>query len=176
MASKGDKAKLYDVAFRMYTADGKSLTDIEAALGVSRQTLSVWKADTLVPGEDLDEWDKARMQKRSRGQRLCALFDREMNFLETTDAGALPGGSLDGLTKLGTLVQRWEAAERAAIEAEKGPGYDRPKVFLENLQWLAAWFKENDPEGLKVLAENFDSLTMTYKTECLNTQKAGINA
>lgn len=168
MAAKGDKAKLYDVAFRMYTADGKSLTDIEAALGVSRQTLSGWKNDTLVPGEKLDEWDKAREVKRSNVQRLRVLFDRELQFLEAAPAGSLPGGSLDGITKLGTLVQRWEAVERAAAEAEHGPGYDRPKVFLETLQWLAAWFKENDPEGLKVLAENFDSLTMAFKTECLN--------
>mgnify|MGYP001356970345 CR=1 FL=1 len=162
MAAKGDKARLYDVAFRMYTADGKSLTEIEAALEVSRQTLSVWKADTRVPGEDLDEWDKARQQKRSNVQRLRALFDRELTAIEATQAGTISAVSLDAITKLGTLVQRWEAAESA------GTGFDRPRVFLENLQWLAGWLRENDPEGLKVLAGNFDAITLAFKTECLN--------
>ena len=82
MGQKGDKAKLYDIAFRMYTAEGKSLTDIEAALGVSRQTLSGWKADTKRPGDEFDEWDKARQQKRSNIQRMKTLFERELTFAE----------------------------------------------------------------------------------------------
>jgi transcriptional regulator with XRE-family HTH domain len=166
MAAKGDKARLYDVAFRMYTADGKSLTEIEAALGVSRQTLSAWKADTLRPDQDMDDWDLARRQKRSNVARLRALFDRELTALEEAQPGTLAGGSLDGITKLGTLVQRWEAAEVA------GAGIDRPALFLENLQWLAAWLREHDPEGLKVLANNFDALTLAFKMECLNTGAA----
>ena len=168
MAAKGDKARLYDVAFRMYTADGKSLTDIEAALGVSRQTLSSWKADTLTPGDDRDEWDKAKAQKRANVQRLKNLFNRELQFVEEQPAGSISAASMDALAKLGSLVRNWEAVERAVAEAAQGPGFDRPKVFLDNLQWLAAWLQANDPEGLKVLAENFDALTMAFKTECLN--------
>lgn len=162
MAAKGDKARLYEMAFRMYTADGLSLTAIEEALGVSRQTLSGWKNDTRKPGEDKDEWDKGREQKRSNVQRLRALFDRELVAIEETPAGLISPVSLDAITKLGTLVQRWEANEVT------GNAVDRPRLFLENLQWLAAWLRENDPEGLKVLAANFDSLTLAFKTECLN--------
>ncbi|MBE0598296.1 MAG: DUF1804 family protein [Desulfuromonadales bacterium] len=159
MAEKGAKAKLYDVAFRMYTADGRSLTDIEDALGVSRQTLSVWKAESKRPNEDLDDWDRARAQKRSNVQRLRALFDRELTALEETRAGDLSAVSLDAITKLGTLVQRWEIAET-------GPAYDRPRVFLENLQFIIGWLRENNPEGLKVLAESFDPLTTAFKAGC----------
>lgn len=162
MAAKGDKARLYDMAFRMYTADGLSLTAIEEALGVSRQTLSGWKGDTRKPGEDKDEWDKAREQKRGNAQRLLALFDRELRAIEDAPAGTISAVSLDAITKLGTLVQRWETVEAS------GSAVDRPRLFLENLQWLASWLRENDPEGLKVLAVNFDALTMAFKTECLN--------
>jgi transposase len=167
MAAKGDKARLYDVAFRMYTAERKSLTEIEEALGVSRQTLSGWKSDTKKPGEPLDEWDRAKAQKRENIRRLKDLFERELMHIEEQPQGALTAASMDALSKLGSLVQRWEAVERAATAAEQGPGYDRPKVFLENLQWLAEWLREHDPEGLKVLADNFDALTLAYKTECL---------
>lgn len=167
MAAKGDKARLYEVAFRMYTADGKSLTDIEAALGVSRQTLSAWKSDTKKPDQDLDEWDRTKAQKRENVRRLKDLFEQELMHLEEQPRGSLTAASMDALSKLGSLVQRWEAVERAAAAAEQGPGYDRAKVFLENLQWLAEWLREHDPEGLKILADNFDALTLAFKTECL---------
>lgn len=161
MAVKGDKARLYDVAFRMYTADNKSLAEIEAALGVSRQTLSLWKGDTRKPGDDLDEWDRAREQKRTNAQRLRALFDRELRALEEAPAGSLTTVGMDAVTKLGSLVHRWESME-------KTPSFDRPKVFLENVQFIAGWLRENDPEGLKVLAANIDALTVAFKVECLD--------
>jgi hypothetical protein len=31
-----------------------------------------------------------------------------------------------------------------------------------------AWLRENDPEGLKTLATDFDAMTMQFKTEQLN--------
>ena len=119
MAVKGDKSKLYDVALRMY-ADGQGLSEIEAALDVSRQTLSTWKADSQRPDDELDAWDKARRGKQGAIQRLRALFDREMAFLEDTPAGQLPPASIDGLTKMGALIERWEkmaaAARKRALE------------------------------------------------------------
>ena len=119
MATKGDKSRLEPIAIRMY-ADGQTLTEIEAALGVSRQTLSTWKADTKRPEEELDGWDKARRQRSGAVMRIRALFDREMGFLEDLPAGQMPPASIDSLTKLGALVERWEkmaaAARKRAIE------------------------------------------------------------
>lgn len=155
MAEKGAKAKLYDLAFRLY-AEGKSLSEIELTLEVSRQTLSAWKAESKRPGDEFDDWDKARKLKRSNVQRLRDLFDRELTALEESRAGDMSAVSLDAITKLGTLVQRWETTEN-------GLTYDRPKVFIENLQFIAGWLRENDPEGLKVLALSFDELTTAYK-------------
>ncbi|WP_027390873.1 DUF1804 family protein [Chrysiogenes arsenatis] len=158
MAEKGAKGKLYDVAFRMYTADGKSLTEIADALGVSRQSVAAWKAETRRGSEEHDDWDRARQQKRTNVQRLRDLFERELTALETSQAGSLSAGSLDAITKLGTLVQRWEQAGAA-------PAYDRPRVFLENLQFIIGWLREHDPAGLAVLAESFDPLTTAFKEQ-----------
>lgn len=155
MAAKGDKAKLYDVAFRMYTADGKSLTDIEAALGVSRQTLSGWKSDTLVPGDDRDEWDKGREQKRSNVQRLRVLFDRELKFLEEAQAGALPPGNLDGISKLGALVQRWETAEQTAALKNTA---QRAALFLDFVRDLIEFGSKQDADLVRAVEANFDDL------------------
>lgn len=158
MAEKGARARLEPVARQMYM-DGQTLDQISAVLDVSRQTLSDWKSRTKRAGDALDEWDKAREMKSSNVQRLRALFDRELTALENSRAGEMSAVSLDAITKLGTLVQRWE-------QAETGPTYDRPRVFLENLQFIIGWLRENDPEGLKVLAESFDPLTSAFKAAC----------
>ena len=165
MAEKGARTQLEPVARQMYI-DGQSLTAIEAVLGVSRQPLSAWKAQTKKPNEEFDEWDKARARKASFGLRMEALLERELTFAEDRLPGAIDGGSLDNLSKLGSLVVRFRSVEG------QGAGYDKAKVFLENVQWIVAWLREHDPEGLKVLATDFDAMTMQFKTE----QMSGANS
>lgn len=162
MAEKGARKELESVARQMFI-DGKKLNEIEAALGVSRQSLSDWKGRTKKPGEDKDEWDKARERKTTFGLRMEALLDRELEYAENRLAGMVEGGTLDNLSKLGALVVKFKA-----LEASGNAAYDRAKVFLENLQWIVSWLRENDPEGLKVLATDFDAMTMQFKTESLN--------
>ncbi|BBO80181.1 hypothetical protein DSCO28_50530 [Desulfosarcina ovata subsp. sediminis] len=111
MAEKGDKARLYDVAMRMYR-EGSSLTEISETLEVSRQTLSQWKADSKRPSDEMDEWDRARSQKRNNVQRLRDLFDRELTALEEMKAGRIPPGNFDAISKLGALVMKWEQREK----------------------------------------------------------------
>lgn len=165
MAEKGAKTQIEAVCRQAYV-DGKTLTAIEAEYGVSRQTLSTWKAQTKKPSEDQDEWDRARQRKVSFGLRLEALLDRELTHAEGREPGAIEGGSLDNLSKLGSLVVRFKAAEN------QGAGFDRAKVFLENVQWIVSWLHENDPEGLKTLAADFDAMTMQFKAESMNAGNA----
>ena len=165
MAEKGDRAKLESLARLRYIETG-NLTQVAEELGVSRQTLTTWKTNTMKPGEEFDEWDKARQVKASNVERLRALFDQELKHLEENPTGALNPASMDALTKLGTLVQRWEKMEEEARQRETaGAEFDRPAVFLENIEWLAKKLKESDPAGLKVLAKNFDQLIFQFKAE-----------
>ncbi|MCE5265719.1 MAG: DUF1804 family protein [Deltaproteobacteria bacterium] len=165
MAEKGAKTQLEAVARQMFV-DGKSLTAIETELGVSRQTLSAWKGMTQKPDEEMDEWDKARARKASFGLRMEALLERELTFAEERQPGAIEAASLDNLSKLGSLVVKFKAVEG------QGAGYDRAKVFLENMQWIVSWMRENDPEGLKTLAADFDAMTMQFKAESMNVGNA----
>lgn len=158
MAEKGARTQLEPVARQMYI-DGKNLTDIEAVLSVSRQTLSAWKGQTKKPAEEFDEWDKARARKANFGIRMEALLERELTFAEERQPGAIDGGTLDNLSKLGALVVKFRATENT------GADFDKAKVFLENIQWVVAWLKDHDPEGLKVLAADFDAMTVQFKTE-----------
>ena len=166
MAEKGARTQLEPVARQMFI-DGKSLTAIETELGVSRQTLSAWKGLTKKPGEELDEWDKARARKANFGLRMEALLERELTYAEERQPGAIEGASLDNLSKLGALVVKFRAQEG------NGVGYDKAKVFLENIQWIVVWLKDNDPEGLKTLAADFDAMTVAFKTSLMNPAEKG---
>lgn len=161
MAEKGARPQLEPVARQMYI-DGKSLSAIETELGVSRQTLSIWKGQTKKPSDEFDDWDKARARKTSFGIRMEALLDRELTYAEEREPGAIEGGTLDNLSKIGALALKFKTVE------SQGAGYDKAKVFLENLQWMVGWLREHDPEGLKTLAADFDALTMQFKAECMN--------
>lgn len=156
MAEKGARTQLEPIAAQMYK-DGQTLTAISEVLGVSRNTLTEWKARSKSPSSDLDEWDKARELKRGFGLRMETLLERELTYAEERQAGAIEGVTLDNLSKLGALVVKFKQVEST------GAGFDRAKVFLENLQFIAGWMKENEPQGLKVLAESFDDLTTAFK-------------
>lgn len=160
MGAKGDRASKAPQAERLY-ADGHSLAQIARLLDVSETTLRRWKGESGVPGEETDGWDAARAQRRGMAQRLRDLLDREVAALEESVAGTVDPRAIDGVSKLGALVTRMESSERA-------PAYDKPRVFLENLQWIASWLRNNDAEGLKVLAANFDAMTLAFKSELLD--------
>jgi len=155
MAEKGVREELLPLVRQKYIETG-NLTLAAETYGVSRQTASAWKQ------YEGDEWDKARERKSSFGLRMRALLERELTYAENRLAGAVEGGTLDNLSKLGALVVKFEAVENT------GSGYDKGKVFLENVQWMISWLRENDPEGLKALAADFDAMTMQFKAEMMN--------
>lgn len=150
MAEKGARAELLPLVRQKYIETG-NLTLAAETYGVSRQTAAAWKA------YEGAEWDKARERKSSFGLRMEALLERELTFAEGRQAGAVEGGTLDNLSKLGALVVKFKNVEST------GSGYDRAKVFLENMQFMAGWMKENDAVALKLLAESFDSITAAFK-------------
>jgi len=117
MAKKGDRAYLEPQAMRMY-ADGRALSDISALLGVSVTSLAKWKEESKVPSADMDEWDRARTQKRSNIQRLRDLFEDQLFFLEGLSAKDRSAPMMDTLSKIGSLLERWDKMEKAQQVAE----------------------------------------------------------
>lgn len=117
MAKKGDKALLEPLARKLY-ADGNSLTAIAEQLGVSATSLKRWKDETLVPGNDLDEWDRARQQKRGNLQRMRDLFERELEHIENLEPGEVTPPMMDTLSKLGALIEKWDKIEKAQRAAD----------------------------------------------------------
>lgn len=104
-------------ARRMY-ADGSSLSSIAEYLGVSVTSLARWKSETTDPQTAVDEWDRARDQKRSNIQRLRDLFEDQLAFLETLAARERSAPMMDTLSKMGALLERWDKLEKAQRVAE----------------------------------------------------------
>ena len=154
MAEKGARARLEPIARQMYV-DGQPLEEIALALDVSRQSLSDWKGRTRKPGEALDEWDRAREQRQSTGLRLKNLLERELIFAEDSPAGQLPPATLDGISKLGALVQRFEQSEREAMLKSTA---QRAALFLDFVRDLIEYGTRNDAQLVTVLEDNFDDL------------------
>lgn len=117
MANKGDKAVLGHQAQRLY-ADGHSLTSIGEQLGVSVTSLARWKAETKDPNQTMDEWDRARSQKRGNIQRLRDLFEDQLAHLESCSAEDRTAQKMDALAKMGALLERWDKMERAQRVAD----------------------------------------------------------
>jgi len=118
LAAKGDKAALAPQAQRLY-ADGQSLTAIGERLDVSVTSLARWKAETKSPCQDLDEWDRARTQKRSHLQRLRDLLEEQLSFVEGAPVRQRSTQMLATLKQLGDLLERWDKMEKATRVAEE---------------------------------------------------------
>lgn len=156
MAEKGARAELEPLVRQSYIDTG-NLSMAADLHGVSRQTAHEWKRRAG------DEWDKARERKGAFALRMEKLLDRELTYAEDRQPGAVEGGTLDNLSKLGALVVKFKA-----VEATGGPSYDKAAVFLENLKWMVGYLKENDLVALEALADNFEQMATTYKEQCLS--------
>ena len=117
MAKKGDRAYLEPQALRLY-ADGRALSDIAGLLDVSVTSLAKWKEESKTPSADMDEWDRARTQKRSNIQRLRDLFEDQLFFVEGLNARERSAPMMDTLSKVGSLLERWDKMEKAQQVAE----------------------------------------------------------
>ncbi|PKN28260.1 MAG: hypothetical protein CVU64_14235 [Deltaproteobacteria bacterium HGW-Deltaproteobacteria-21] len=145
-----------DRARELYVFDGLTLEQVAKETGVPESTVKRWSAD--------EGWTDERREHKA------TLADIRRNTLQLRKAFVAKAmGSLDpqdvyAAVRLEALAQRGQKKEEQAVQAE----IDRPRLFLENLQWIAGWLRDNDPEGLKALARDFDAMTAAFKEKCLN--------
>jgi transcriptional regulator with XRE-family HTH domain len=178
LAVKGDKDKLGPLCLQLYK-QGWTLTSLSVKFGVSATSLSKWKKETHRPGQDLDDWDLARQSHVSRGENLQRLFEDQQDHVLSLPVTQRDTKVHDALSKASANFRHWEEYQRAAAAAlmdemdtgEQSVEIDRPAIFLETLEWIALKLKETDPEGLKVLAQNFDTLVIQFKAEHAREQQ-----
>jgi transcriptional regulator with XRE-family HTH domain len=139
-------------AEEMYVLRGMTQEQVAAELGVAVTTIQRWCAT--------DGWKEARKEyEDSIRQSRLDLLRLRASMLKKALA------SLDAQDVFAAIrVQSTAlATERAAEKGQTVTAPDLPRLFMEFIEFVAGVLKDADPEGLKVLARNFDLLVERFK-------------
>lgn len=111
MGRKGDKHLKEPIAFEMYASGNKTNQEICEQLDISLTTFLRWKSESKTPGEQMDEYDKSRRQKRNRLQRLRDLFDEQIEHVERLRPSARTKAAFDAVAAVGNMVVQHDKVE-----------------------------------------------------------------
>jgi hypothetical protein len=147
----GKKADHYDEAEDLYVVEGFTLEAIAGKLPVSLTTLSRWKQE--------GEWEERR---RELARALREIKRNTILLRQRLSLAALENLDPQKVYAFSRLEPRAAAAsDRPEARREVEP--DLPALFLKSLEFMAGVLKDEDPEGLKVLARNFDLIVNRFK-------------
>jgi hypothetical protein len=133
--------------------------DIADRLNIGLSTIRRWSTEGNWKTLREEHLERRRMLKQNLARLRENMMERAAENLDPQDVYAV--------IRLEKLAREREQGTGDAGKQGNGE-VDLPKIFLENLEWIARALKDTDPEGLKVLARNFDYLTDKFKAECLN--------
>jgi len=148
----GKKPDYFNEAEDLYVVDGLTLEGIAVRLPVSVTTLSRWKQD--------GDWERLRAELAT----ALAQIKRDTLLLrQKLVAEALQTLNPQMVYAVVQLARTAGVGASAGKEETKEPEIDRPALFLEDLKFVAKVLKETDPEGLKVVARNFEAIVARFK-------------
>jgi len=135
----------------LYVCEGMTQEEVSRAAGVPMRTVSAWSKD--------DDWVTRRKEREDRKRRFKesleslaeTMVEQAKDTKHSQDAIAAMG-----LAKLTLLKEKKE-------DSSSKLQIDRPKIFLENLEFMVDVLREIDQEGLKILARNFDEILRRFK-------------
>jgi hypothetical protein len=161
---------IHGKARELYTVDGLTFEQVAAELAelFPSETPSLTQIKRWAKEE---EWRDRRSQLR-RGlmeledgsidakKRLLNLCRGKLKSLEESDQ-EIDSQTMFGLVRVVNVVSPKESAKK--FDGVQAPDIDRPALFIEDMQFIANILKEVDPEGLKVMARNFDLIITRFK-------------
>jgi hypothetical protein len=163
----GKKETYYPIAEELYVVGGLSYEAIAAHLGEdgpSVNSLSNWAQD--------GEWKRLRMEW-VKGQADLKQDSLRLKQKLVKRALDILGEEKSGPQELyaATAIAARLGQKETMIKASAGPeqDLDRPALFLEDLEFIANILNEIDPEGLKVLARNFETIIARGKAQYAQT-------
>ena len=156
--------KEYDFGIRVdaedYFVDTRlTYKEISQRLNVPEVTLKRWGKK--------GNWKQLKedhlLKKRSLKQDLARL--REKLIKNAVDQASPDTNDIYAALK----IIREEREFEQLNEPVKIQEVDRPKLFLEDMEFIARTLQEIDPEGLKILSRNFDRLIGKFKEDHAQT-------
>jgi len=151
-------AKEHDLEIRfqaeeMFVEQRLTHEDISDRLDIGLSTVKRWSVDGNWKTLREEYFERRRMLKSNLAKLRENMMERAASNLDPQDVYAV--------IRLEKLARERESKG----QENSAPDIDRPQVFLENMEFVAGILKDIDPEGLKVLARNFDVIVQRFKEQ-----------
>ncbi len=149
MPRKEYSFEIRERAEELYVIDGLTFDEVAGETGIAAITLKKWAA--------AENWREKREEYRA------SVKDIKSNIVKLRKK--LFAQALNSLNPQQVFAAiRLEGVElKRGKKEEKVPEIDRPKLFLEDMEFIARSLQEIDPEGLKTFARNFEAITGKFK-------------
>ena len=141
-----------DEARELYVVDGLTFEQVAKATGIAASTLQKWS--------DEEGWRASRTEYRKSLQEIRRNTTALRRKLLSEALESCDPQMVYAAVRLENV-----AAKQAPKTQAAEPEIDRPKLFLEHVEFIAETLKEIDPEGLKVLAGNFETIIKRFKEQ-----------
>lgn len=160
-------------AYTVWRECGQNLTETARILKqdhdyeISRRSLQEWKKkygweERAARAEAEEISTQESTSDESLLTVLLAQKTKYEKYFNTLDLGVVDNQAIYAYNNiLKTLLDI-----RDKLSGDQVLNIDRPKLFLEDLEFVAETLKEIDPAGLKVLGENFDTIVKRFKEQC----------
>jgi len=152
--------EVVEEAQNQYVFEGCTFTEIAEKIGVSAGQLKKWSAKY--------GWRKLKdFFQQARSQKRIRILQLSIDALKKACDANIP-------QEKAQLIHAWKGVEDVLMRMYPDKklevaAVDEPALFLRNLEFIANTLKELDPEGLKVLAKNFELLIEAFKKEYAQT-------
>ena len=141
----------------LYIIDGLTYEQVAAKTGVSVSQLKNWAA--------AGGWREKRAEYRQSQASNRAKVEKLRQLMLDQALGSADPQAVYAAVRVQQMAARLEQQRRSAAESSAVVAdVDRPKFFLQSLEFIAEQLKEWDPEGLRVLSRNFEILIDRFKT------------
>lgn len=143
--------ELKERAKDLYIVEELTLVETARATGISEHTLKNWSA--------AEGWREKREERRRRQEDIDRTKELLRQKLADMCVEKLDPQYIYALVRLEKAAQ----ASRKKTDLVAAPEIDRPKIFLEDMEFIVETLKEIDPQGLKVLGRNFETIVRRFK-------------
>lgn len=166
--------KTRELAYKVYRECGQNISETVRVMNskhgyaVSRQSVTEWskKYDWEARAARAEAEEKEQAEATSDEALLTVLLTQKKKYetyFESLAVGSVDNQAIYAYNSI--LKTLLDIREKISDHAQGVVDIDRPKLFLEDMEFIAETLKEIDPEGLKVFARNFDELITRFKEQ-----------
>lgn len=154
--------EIREQAEELYIVDGKTFEEVAEITGVSVAQLKRWGAGQPDP-DDSEKKSSSWMDRKKEYRQQFADIHRDTTKLRQK----LLRQALNTLDpqQVYAAVRLEMMAARQDKTGEKTIQTDRPALFLEDMELIAKYLQEFDPESFKLFARNFDGIIAKFKEQ-----------